>query len=241
LVSGGGKIVGVKTLEREICMPATMRTASAVALRRPREKIKRQMRPTWEIAELLYPRQGEWTEEAFLDLPDDELRVELVDGWLEFLPMPTKSHELTGTYIYHLLFAFVTSHRLGEVYWSGRRVKLRQLNIRLPDITFVPFSKVDPDDEQYCLGADLVMEIVSGSSKYRVRDLKEKFADYAKAGIEEYWIIDPKLRQISVLNLKEGRYSVRREFKPGQKAASSVLKGFEVDVTQALSGFKFPR
>ena len=210
-------------------MSITMTPGSAATVKKAING-KRKVRPTWEIADY-FPMQGQWTEDEYLDLPEDGRRVELVDGFLEFLPMPVRSHELTVQFLYHALLSFVMSNRLGELYWSGRHVKLRELNIREPDIVFVPFSKVDPNDEQYALGADLVMEIVSGGSEDRKRDLVEKFKDYAKAGIEEYWIVDPKLKMISVLNLKSGKYGTRRDFKPGEKAVSNVLKGFEVGVT----------
>ena len=45
--------------------------------------------------------------------------------------------------------------------------------------------------------ADLAVEIISDESV--TRDRREKFAEYAKAGVSEYWIIDPRL----------GRYSFR--------------------------------
>ncbi len=201
---------------------------------------KRKARPTWEIVDY-FPKQGNWSEYEYLDLPEDGPRAELVDGFLEFLPMPQRSHELILEFIFFAMRKFVIAGRLGEIFRSGRRLKLRNLNIREPDIVFVPFSKVDPSDENYALGADLVLEIVSGTSKDRERDWVDKFQDYAAAGIEEYWIVDPQLKTISVLNLKDGTYGVRKDFKSGERAASNTLKGFEVDVTEALAGFKFPR
>ncbi len=219
-------------------MSITLNTPPTHQIRRAM-KSKRRGRPTWEMAEY-YPRQGEWTESAYLDLPDDGQRVELVDGFLEFLPMPTRKHELIQEFIYFKMRDHVIQRRLGEVFRNGRRIKLREANFRLPDIMFISFSKVDPDDDNYAFGADLVVEVVSGGAKDRKRDLVEKLADYAVARFEEYWIVDPKRETISVLNLKNGKY-VRRNFKPGEKAVSNVLKGFEVDVSEALAGFIFPR
>jgi len=43
---------------------------------------------TYEVAEL-FPRQGEWTEEDYLSLPETNRLVELSDGKLVVLPMPT--------------------------------------------------------------------------------------------------------------------------------------------------------
>ena len=47
----------------------------------------------WELA-TLYPEQGEWSEEDYLELTDHaKRRIEFTEGRLEFLPMPTEAHE----------------------------------------------------------------------------------------------------------------------------------------------------
>jgi Uma2 family endonuclease len=43
----------------------------------------------------------------------------------------------------------------------------------------------------YWEGADLVVEIVNRDDP--ARDLETKRAEYAEAGIPEYWIVDPRL------------------------------------------------
>ena len=48
--------------------------------------------PTWEVTEF-FPRQGEWTEAEYLAFESNRL-VELADGHLEVLPMPTLTHQL---------------------------------------------------------------------------------------------------------------------------------------------------
>ena len=81
------------------------------------------------------PAPGEWEEEEYLALDpllEDARSVELVDGSLEFLPMPTKTHELIVAFLYEALRNFVRGKSLGEVYFSGRRVKLSGRLLRLP-------------------------------------------------------------------------------------------------------------
>ena len=67
------------------------------------------------------------------------------------------------------------------------------------------------------------------------RDIIEKRAEYARAGISEYWIVDPERRLVAVNRLGAGRYVLHGEFTPGEKATSELLAGFMVDVT-ALFG-----
>jgi Uma2 family endonuclease len=65
--------------------------------------------------------------------------------------------------------------------------------------------------------------------------LVEKRADYAKAQIPEYWIVDPELGKITVLVLDGSAYAVHGEFTRGQQATSMLLPGFSVDVTTAVA------
>ena len=196
--------------------------------------------PAWELVKH-FPAQGEWDELDYLSLDpllEDARSIELVDGRLEFLPMPTKTHELIVAFIYEALRAFMRGKNLGEVFFSGRRVKLGIQKIRVPDIVFLLKEHRNRSEEDFSLGADLAIEVVSRGREDHERDYVRKRRDYAKAGIAEYWIVDPQQEQITVLNLQGGKYSVHGKFKKGQRAASFLLLGFEVDVTEALAGLK---
>src|SRR5438132_10469412 len=82
----------------------------------------RDAEPTWEIAEL-FPRQGNWSEEEYLALPDNRL-LELSDGFLEVLPMPTTSHQALVAYLYGLFLSFVSERDLGKVFFAPIRLRL---------------------------------------------------------------------------------------------------------------------
>jgi Uma2 family endonuclease len=79
--------------------------------------------------------------------------------------------------------------------------------------------------ETYLEGpADLVVETVSPESMGR--DRGDKFYEYRAAGIPEYWLIDPYLRQAEFYRLDaEGRYQLAA-LEPGEIYRSSVVPGF---------------
>src|SRR3972149_1350499 len=84
----------------------------------------------WEVA-TLFPEQGEWSEEAYLDLTDDtNRRIEFTDGRLEFLAMPTEIHEALVRFLFLALYQFVEARKLGEVYFNGIRVRIRPRKMR---------------------------------------------------------------------------------------------------------------
>jgi Uma2 family endonuclease len=89
--------------------------------------------------------------------------------------------------------------------------------------------------DRYPTGADLVMEVVSGSGIDRERDLVIKRHEYAQAGIPEYWIVDPQEEQIIVCHLAGELYEEVGVYGPGEHAESVTLAGFGVEVTAVFA------
>jgi len=58
----------------------------------------------------------------------------------------------------------------------------------------------------------------------------EKMVEYAQAGIQEYWLVDPQAETIEVLVLREGAYVLLDKWGTGETARSELLEGFEVAV-----------
>ncbi len=185
----------------------------------------------WEVA-TLFPEQGEWSEEAYLELTDGtNRRIEFTDGRLEFLLMPTEIHESLVQFLLLALHQFVDRQKLGKVYSNGIRVRIRPHKMRLPDVLFLHKDHFDLRHNRVWDGADLVMEVVSGDRKDRERDYEQKLLDYAEAKVAEYWIVDPERRVVIVHQLQGDKYTVRGEFAVGSLANSVLLAGFSVDVT----------
>lgn len=188
--------------------------------------------PTWEIAGL-YPRQGEWTEAEYLTLSTNH-PVELSEGCVEFLPMPTVLHQAIVGFLFRLLERFVEQHRLGRVFFAPMPVRLGPNQYREPDVVFLRPERLRPLEKIGLMGhpegADLVIEVLSPGEENRHRDLVEKRDLYAKAGIPEYWIVDPESQRVCVLVLDQEAYRVHGDFGSADRATSLVLTGFEVSL-----------
>jgi Uma2 family endonuclease len=194
--------------------------------------------PAWDIARLYSP-QGQWSDGEYLRLTEGTNRlVELTDGHIEVLAMPTSSHQRILLFLFAHLQSFVTSKELGEVLFASLRVRIRKGKFREPDIVFMLAEHHGRAGEEYWEGADLVMEVVSKDPESRRRDLEDKPLDYAEAGIPEYWIVDPIEKQITVLTLNGQRYADHGKFLPGQQASSHLLDGFVVDVESVFQAAK---
>ncbi len=196
--------------------------------------------PVWALADL-FPAQGTWCEEDYLELHANRL-IEFDNGYVEVLPMPTDAHQALVAHLFTLLLAFVNTGDLGTVRFAPLRVRLWRKKFREPDVLFLSKHHASRNRNDYWVGADLVMEVLSGEAEDRRRDLVEKRREYARAGIPEYWIVDPREQQITVLRLAGKRYLVHGECTAGQAATSHLLPGFAVDVSKALAaGTPAPR
>ena len=81
------------------------------------------------------------------------------------------------------------------------------------------------------LGApDLVVEILSPSTAGRDRTLKR--ALYAKHGVQEYWLVDPDARTVTVLRLDANAFEVESIYGEGQTLTSPMLAGFTADLNE---------
>lgn len=190
-------------------------------------------RPAWDIA-YLFPDQGHWSEEEYLDL-DGGCLIEFTDGNIEVLPMPSFTHQQITFWFQTQLHQFIEPRDLGEVVSAPMPVRIGSGKFREPDVAFLSADHEDWNVDHCWHGADLVVEIVSESDPNR--DLVKKRAEYAGARIGEYWIIRPRESVVFVLNLK-GRTYVERRFQLGETATSLKLPGFDVDVSALFAAGK---
>jgi Uma2 family endonuclease len=191
--------------------------------------------PVYRVAEFL-PSQGKWTEEQFLWLNDDEGLIELVNGCLEFPPVPTPEHQDVLDFLYGVINGYARGRGAGKANTAGIRVRLPEGNFREPDVVFMRTENAHRRLRKYWDGADLVVEVVSEDDPDR--DLVEKRAEYAAAGIPEYWIADPRDKSLAILTLDPGAAEYREvgRYGEGETARSVLLDGLAVDVTKAFSG-----
>lgn len=172
--------------------------------------------------------QGMWTDEQYLALTDQTNQlIELTDGTLEVLPMPTRRHQRMLILLFDLFRAVIGQHG-GEVLLAPLRLRVRAGKFREPDILMLRDASDPRSQDAYWLGADLVVEVVSPD--HPERDTEEKPLDYAEAGIPEYWIVNPLDDTITVLTLDGPAYRLHGRFQRGERATSPLLPDFSVGV-----------
>ncbi len=192
-----------------------------------------QPRPATELADL-WPPQGQWTEADYFSLPDTNRYIELSEGEFIMPPHPTETHQRVARILFRHLDDFVEANDLGTVRYAPLPVRLWPGKIREPDILFVAHAHADRIGEQFYGPPDLVVEVTSPATR-RV-DRRDKFVEYAQAGIGEYWLVDPEAQTIEVFVLEDGIYVLLDRFSIGQIAYSRLLAGFQINVEEVFAG-----
>ncbi len=166
------------------------------------------------------------TADEYLSLPEDrESRYELVDGVVTVTPSPMFGHQQIAAEIERQLGNFLLENPTGGVAHEVD-VKLGDDLVYCPDVLYVKGTLTDPF-KRLTTPPNLVVEIASPSSgEY---DAETKRRNYEAAGVSEYWLIDPARRAFRFLVLEGGVY--REVNASGDRYASSVLPGFELDLT----------
>lgn len=173
-----------------------------------------------------------WTQEQYLTLTNHCHRlIEFTDGRIEVLPMPTRRHQAISRFLFLALVSHVRDTG-GDVYYAPLRLRIRDGAFREPDILLVRDAGDPRCRDDYWLGADLALEVVSPDDPDR--DVVVKRIDYAEAGIPEYWIVNPIDETVTVLVLVDGEYREHGVFRPGARADSPSLPGFSVSVRETF-------
>jgi len=180
-----------------------------------------------------YPAYNEYFTYSDYIKWDDSIRRELIDGKVYLMAGPNRSHQGILGELY-LQFGNFLKGKHCKVYMAGLDVRLNadtlDDTVVQPDLVIICNHSVL--DKAGCKGVpDMVVEILSPStSQY---DLTTKFNRYLKAGIREYWIVDPKNRTLAVNILKDGTY-ITHAYTDEETAPVLVLEGCVIDLSDVF-------
>lgn len=73
---------------------------------------------------------------------------------------------------------------------------------------------------------DLVVEVLSPSTE--ATDRGKKLQTFARFGVPEYWIVDPRVAMIEVLRLRNTTYELHSKASSHEVATSATLPGLTV-------------
>ena len=167
---------------------------------------------------------------------DDNVRYELYSGVPVALASPSDAHQDISGEIYFQLKSYLRGKQC-KAYYAPFDVRLFEEDGESPeDVDFVlqPDLMVVCDknkvDRHGIHGApDLVVEVLSPATvRY---DKIIKLSLYQRAGVPEYWIVDPVSRSVSVYTLKNGVYQSPAVYGSDNSIPVGVLDACQVDLS----------
>jgi len=169
-----------------------------------------------------------------LDFPDDDrFLYELLDGEPVQRNTPSIQHQRIARNVFRKLDQFVLEKNLGEVFFAPIALLVDDYNAPQPDVMFVSNKNANAfGDDVLVRAPELVVEILSPSTMADDRYRKRKL--YARFGVKEYWIIDPKNQSVEVLELKAGDYDIFSFAAEKGTIRSKVLDGFTLDLKEVF-------
>src|SRR6266487_635999 len=178
------------------------------------------------------PEQGHWTYNSYAALPDDGKRYEIIDGVLYMAPAPNDVHQEIVALIIFYLMPYVKLAGRGRVLAAPIDVVLDTGSVVQPDVLVLLEEKETTKQKpsQTIRPPDLAIEVASpGTAHY---DRLKKYNAYARAGVREYWIVEPVRHTVEVFILGEDGYQALGVFSGGQTLPSIIVPGFPVHVEQ---------
>jgi len=169
-------------------------------------------------------REGEpFTYDDLRSFPDDAYRRELIEGQLIVSPSPSWVHQRVVVELIFLLRSLVPPDL--EVSAAPVDLVVKPTTVLIPDVLVVRTADVDgPFFKRPPL---LVVEVASPSTQRSDRTLK--LATYEAFGVQSYWLVDPVVPELTVLEL-ESRHYIERARVQGDETAALTLP-FPVEVS----------
>ena len=185
------------------------------------------------------PNSKIWTDAAFMSLPDDEGRYEIVDGELVVMGNSGALHGYISIVLSSALFAIVSSQKLGVLFDSSTAFKMKNGNKRSPDISFFAKERLQGIEElptSFLDGApDLAIEILSPGNT--VEEINTKIWEYFENGTRLVWVVNPIQHYVLVYRsaTEPDRLLKRGDFLDGE----DVISGFTFPVADLFQSLSF--
>ncbi len=145
------------------------------------------------------------TFQDYRGFPDDGKCHELIGGRHVVTPAPAPRHQRVASRLVISLGGFVSRSGGGEVLFAPVDLVISLHDVVQPDVLFYAAGHLDRIETSSHPGIpDLAVEILSPATARRDRGRKRLL--YERAGVREYWIVDPARGQVTVYRLRDGRY-----------------------------------
>jgi Uma2 family endonuclease len=174
------------------------------------------------------------TYDDFMLFPDDGMRHELIDGEHYVSPSPNIRHQGISGSLFLLLGAWLETHPIGRVFYAPLDVVFSRFDVVEPDLLFLSAARAAEalQGDFVRVVPELVVEILSKDTRKRDETIKRLL--YERAGVAEYWLVDPRTDVIRVYRQARARFARAAELsrEAGDVLATPLLPGLEMPLSR---------
>ncbi len=169
------------------------------------------------------------TYDDFLLFPDDGKRHELIDGEHYVTATPNTRHQQICGDLFALIWNYLEAHPIGRAFGVPLDVVFSPFDVVEPDIQYLSNERAaEVITPQHVRGApQLIVEVASPSTRKRDETIKRHL--YERAGVSEYWIVDPDIDVIRVYKRAGEGFGrpIELSREAGDVLTTSLLPGLE--------------
>jgi Uma2 family endonuclease len=174
------------------------------------------------------------TYDDFVQFPDDGKRHELIDGEHYVTPSPNTKHQQISGNLHLLIRAWLEEHPVGQIFYAPYDIVFTQFDVVEPDLVYLSNERAaQVITAQHARGVpELVIEIGSPSTRKRDETIKRRL--YERAGVSEYWVVDPEIDIIRVYRRGDAGFGRPAELSrdAGDVLTTSLLAGLELPLVR---------
>jgi Uma2 family endonuclease len=168
-----------------------------------------------------------WTYADYCRIPADRNRHEIIDGRHFVNPAPSPYHQVVSGQLQHQLMTLITDRSRGIVLNAPLDVHLGPGTLVQPDLVVLrPRNRSIIGDKKLTGVPDLLVEILSPSNVGY--DRRTKRDRYERAGVREFWLVDPDAHLVEQLILRRGTYAA--PIVSTERIRPRIFRGIEIDL-----------
>jgi Uma2 family endonuclease len=171
-----------------------------------------------------------WTSTDLLTMPNDGKRYEIIDGELYVSTQPSWHHQYTCAALIGELLNWNRLTGMGQANFAPGLIFADDDDVA-PDLVWISNARRDvalAEDGKLHSAPELVVEVLSPGRANERRDREVKLGLYSRRGVEEYWIVDWRQRQIDVYRRSEQALHLIRTLQESDNLETPLLPGFSL-------------
>jgi Uma2 family endonuclease len=179
-----------------------------------------------------------WTSADLDVLPDDDKRYEIIDGELYVSKQPHWDHQLICFRLAHFLESWIEQTGAGMGNFAPGLIFGDNDDV-VPDLVWISKERLDAalDPAGHLHAApELAVEVLSPGSANERRDREAKLKLYSVRGVQEYWIVDWRQRQVEVYRRQQAALRLAETLYDEDDLRSPLLPGFALPVKRLFAG-----